>query len=418
MSTNPAQVNQESLSDAHAREWVSGFLLLGVLLGLFGSIAIAWQYHIDVDPRLIGLHFLALNAGYVVAVAAAQSALMRISPRSFAVAACGVGFAGLLALSFLAPPVAAGWRMLGLGVVGLSAGALASVLLYGLEPFFIKAPAVMVNRAGILFGCGCLLATVMVGMTYFAGSIRIETALLAVIPLIFGISFAGTKYPVALKPISGHRADPVHETLKDLRSVAAVLFSILLFVQFGNEWAIAGWLPLFLIHKLGINPVWAISALALYFFALMAGRLLARRLLAKYSHRKFLAGGMLASIAGFLLLSLTNSFAVACAAVVVIGAGFAPIYPVVAETLDERFSYHPGFYNGIFSIAITGAMSAPWLLGYVEASLGARWVMLLPALGSMVAAVVALLIMLEARVMGGAKRKEPEKAMRAAGGAS
>ncbi|HSU32544.1 MAG TPA: hypothetical protein VLJ11_15030, partial [Bryobacteraceae bacterium] len=80
--------------------------------------------------------------------------------------------------------------------------------------------------------------------------------------------------------------------------------------------------------------------------------------------------------------------------------------------------YHPGFYNGIFSIAITGAMSAPWLLGYVEASLGARWVMLLPALGSIVAAVVALLIMLEARVMGGAKRKEPEKAMRAAGGAS
>ncbi len=416
MSTNPAQIHQEFLSDAHAREWVSGFLLLGVLLGLFGSIAIAWQYHIDVDPRLIGLHFLALNAGYVIAVAAAQYALTRVSIRTVAVIACGAGFAGLLALSFVPPPVDAAWRMLGLGVVGLAAGALASALLYALEPFFTNAPALTINRAGILFGCGCLVVTTMVGMTYFAGSIRIETALLAVVPLVFGISFAGTKYPVALAPVVARRQDPIRETLKDLRSVAAVLFSVLLFVQFGNEWAIAGWLPLFLIHKLGTNPVWAISALALYFLALMIGRLLARRLLARWSHRRFLAGSTLASVVGFFLLSLTGSFAVACLAVIVIGGGFAPIYPLVAETLDERFSYHPGFYNGIFSIAITGAMSAPWLLGYVEAWLGARWVMLLPAVGSIIAAAVVLLIMLEARVMNGTKPEPSGKAMGAAGG--
>lgn len=415
MSTNPGEVTTKALSDAHAREWVSGFLLLGVLLGLLGSIAIAWQYHIDVDPQLIGLHFLALNAGYVIAVAAAQYVLVHISLRNFAVIACGLGFAGLLALSFLAPPVAAGWRMLGLGVVGLSAGALATTLLYGLEPFFLKAPAIMTSRAGTLFDCGCLVATVMVGTTYFAGSIRIETALLAVVPLMFAVSYAGTTYPSALKPVAPRQHDPVRETLKDLRSIAAVLFSVLLFVQFGNEWAIAGWLPLFLIHKLGTNPVWAISALALYFFTLMVGRLVARRLLARWSHRKLLVGSMLASVAGFLLLGFTGSFGFACLAVVIIGAGFAPIYPLVAEALDERFSYHPGFYNGIFSLAITGAMSAPWLLGYVEASLGTRWVMLLPALGSVVAAVLSFAIMLEARVMSGSG-KESERAVGAAGG--
>jgi len=416
VSTNPAEATTKALSDAHAREWVSGFLLLGVLLGLLGSIAIAWQYHIDVDPQLIGLHFLALNAGYVIAVAAGQYVLVHISLRNLAVIACGLGFAGLLALSFLAPPVAAGWRMLGLGVVGLSAGALATTLLYGLEPFFVKAPAMMTSRAGILFDCGCLVATVMVGTTYFAGSIRIETALLAVVPLMFGVSYAGTTYPLALRPVAPRQHDPVRETLKDLRSIAAVLFSVLLFVQFGNEWAIAGWLPLFLIHKLGTNPVWAISALALYFFTLMTGRLVARRLLARWSHRKFLAGGMLASVAGFLLLSFTGSFGIACLAMVIIGAGFAPIYPLIAETLDERFRYHPGFYNGIFSLAITGAMSAPWLLGYVEASLGTRWVMLLPAAGSIIAAVLALAIMLEARVMSGTKKSESERALGAAGG--
>jgi len=61
-------------------------------------------------------------------------------------------------------------------------------------------------------------------------------------------------------------------------------------------------------------------------------------------------------------------------------------------------------------------MSAPWLLGYVEASLGTRWVMLLPAAGSIIAAVLALAIMLEARVMSGTKKSESERALGAAGG--
>src|SRR5581483_7315720 len=100
---------------------------------------------------------------------AAQYVLVRISLRSLAIVACGLALAALLALSFLAPPVAAGWRILGLGVVGLSAGTLASALLYGLEPYFIKAPAATVNRAGALFGCGSLVTTVMVAITYFSG---------------------------------------------------------------------------------------------------------------------------------------------------------------------------------------------------------------------------------------------------------
>ena len=416
MSTNPVQAPPNSYLDRPAREWSGGFLLLGVLLGLLGPLVIAWQYHIDVDPQLIGLHFLALNAGYVVAVAGAQYALVRISLRSLAVLACGLALAALLSLSFFAPPVAAGWRILSLGGVGLSSGTLASALLYGLEPYFVKAPAATVNRAGALFGCGCLVATVLVGITYFAGSIRIETALLAAIPLIFGVLYAGSKYSAAAKPVPVRAQDPLRETLRDLRSIAAILFSILLFVQFGNEWAIAGWLPLFLIWRLGINPVWAISALGLYFFALIAGRLITQKVLAGRSHRKLLLGGALAAVTGFLLLSFTASFALACLAVFVIGCGFAPVYPIIAETLDERFSYQPGFYNGIFSLAITGAMSAPWLLGYVQALLGTRWIMLLPAAGSICTFILALLIKLEAHVMGRSQPPEPERAIGTASG--
>lgn len=414
MSTNTVEAIEKSAANADAPDWISGFLVLGVLLGLLGSLVIAWQYHIDVEPRLIGLHFLALSAGYVVAAIGAQRLLARYPIRTIAIASCGAGCASLLALSFLAPPVAVGWRILGLAFVGVSAGSLATALLYALERQFVTAAAATVNRVGVLFGSGCLLATAMVGMTYFAGSIRIETSLLAVVPLIFVFLYTANRYPDAIRPAGARNEDLLRETLKDLRSVAAILFSLLLFFQFGNEWAIAGWLPFFLIHRLGTNPVWAIFSLALYFFCLMVGRLIARQLLKAGNHRYLLLGSMLAAMAGYLLLSFAPSFGLACVAIILIGSGFAPIYPLVAEKLDDRFSYHPGFYNGIFSIAVTGAMSAPWLLGYVASSLGMRWVMLLPAIGSIFVVILALLITLEAHVMGGPKKEDRPKAFSAA----
>ena len=102
-------------------------------------------------------------------------------------------------------------------------------------------------------------------------------------------------------------------------------------------------------------------------------------------------------------------------AVIITGAAFAPVYPLIAETLDHRFSYHPGFYNGLFSIAITGAMFAPWLLGYVDNYLGMPYVMLLPAIGSVMVLILALLLMLEAHLMGGDKSNEIEPRAAVAG---
>lgn len=417
MSTKNTETILTLQLNSATREWLAGFLLVGMLLAVPGSLLIAWQYHIDVDPRLAGLHFLGLSAGYVTAVVVAQQ-LAHVPNRRIAAFACALAFASLLALSFLVPPLPAAGRIAGLAFVGASAGALTTALLHVLQPYLEQAPAAMVNLAGVLFGSGCLLTTAMVGLTYFAGSVQIQTALLSLAPLLFLVLYAANKHPgarAASQP-AHHEATLVRDALRDLRSIAAVLFSILLFVQFGNEWAIAGWLPLYLIHRLGSNPVWAIFTLAGYFLALMTGRIAVRSLLPRVPHARLLVASVAVAMIGYLLLSFTTAMPGAWIAVIVIGAGFAPIFPLVAETLDERFSYHPGFYNGLFSLAITGAMCSPWLLGYVDAYLGVRYVMLIPAFGSIAVLVLALLIRLEARLMGGPTQNEPPRARAAAAG--
>ncbi len=407
MSTDSTEIVSRLTLDLRARDWFAGFLLAGVLVGLLGSLVVAWQYYMETAPELIGLHFLALNAGYVVAAFVAQGILGRVSIRSLALSACAIASASLVGLSFLAPPVSALSRLIGLSFIGISGGALVTALLYVLEPYYEKTPATAASLSGMLFGCGCLLATVVTGITYFTGSSQLVTALLAVVPLFFLLVYASNRYPAALETVKRRHEVGARDNLKDLRSVAAVLFSLLLFFQFGNEWSIAGWLPLFLIHRLGSNPEWAIFTLAVYFLSLLLGRIAARVLLTRVNHKRLLLVGIVLAMLGYLLLSFTSSLLGAFVAVVVIGAGFGPVYPLIAENLDERFTYHPGFYNGIFSLAITGAMSAPWLLGYVDSYFGIGYVMFVPALGSAAVFILALLIMLEAHLMG-AKDRNPK----------
>lgn len=378
--------------------WLSGFFLLGILLGLLGSLVVAWQYHIDVDPELIGLHFLCLNAGYVLAAAAAEWLLHLIPIKAVSLLACALACVSLLELALAAPPVQPIWRLAGLTAMGSGAGALGSCLLYSARPYFEERTGATLNRIGLLFGSGCLLSTVLMGSTYFLGSVQIETAGLAAFPLLFLISFAIARSPEAV-PAVNLEQERIRTTLRDLRSIATVLFSLLLFFQFGNEWALAGWLPLFLIRKLGTNPAFAIGALAGYFLTLTLGRLAARKLISRFGFRKVLMTSIAAAMCGFLWLSFTNSFWSAVVAVVIIALGYAPIYPLIAGRLDHRFSFHPGYYNVLISIAITGALSIPWLLGFVAAFLGMRYVMLLPALGSVIVLLLSLLIVLESHLM-------------------
>lgn len=409
MSTNPSVPPVEKAQhNRRAPAWLAGFLLLGALLGLAGSLLVAWEYHIDVEPEIIGLHFLSLSAGFVVAAAIAQKYVRRVPVRWIAMVACGVACASLIALAFLMPPSAVWWRIAGLAVLGISAGGLTAALLYAMEPAFSASPASTANIAALLFGCGCLSATLATGIAYMAGSVRWATLSLASLPLLYLFLYLRSSHPPARNCVEPRKEDALRNTTKDLRSIATVLFSLLVFFQFGNEWALAGWLPLFLIHRLGISPVLALSGLALYFLSLMAGRAIAQPLLANLHHWRLLLASIFLAITGYLWLSFAGTLGAATAAISTIGIAYGPIFPLIAEQLDDRFSYHPGFYNGMIAIAVSGAMSAPWLLGYIDAYLGVQFVMLIPAFGSVAVLTLALLLMLEARLMGAKRNRQSE----------
>ena len=383
-----------TLAPPGARPALAGFFASGMLLAFLGAILPSWQHHLLSDYLMVGLYFVALIAGVIASVWAAPPLMAGKGVGGTLALACAAASLAFLYLAFFSPPFTAWWRMPGILVIGCAAGLLHTAIFHAISPMYRHNPAATVNLGGILFGLGCLVVALFISRTFYTYTAAAIQIWIAVVLGLFAIGYARTRFaprPAAKQPSAG-------AILAELKSPGAVLFSLVLFFQFGNEWAIAGWLPLFLSQRLGISPATSILILALYWLALLVGRVAAQWVLPRVRHARLLITCALASVfACIILLSTDNPFG-AVSGVLLLGGSFAPIYPLVVEKIGHRFPYyHPGFYNGLFSFAIAGGLLAPCTLGYFAWLLGVRVVMGLPLAGSVIVFLLLALIWIEAR---------------------
>lgn len=355
----------------------------------------AWGYHLRPHYVTIGNYFLAMVIGLLASVALTSTVWLRNAARSL-VAACMVAFISLMGLSLTAPPVTEGWRLIGFFGLGVGAGTLNAGILQGISTAYRQEPAATINIAGAFFGLGSAVVAFLVAGAFSVYSVSSILFLVAMVPAFFAIGFVRAKH---LPPERQIRKRAFKEVAREFTIPSAVLFSLLLFFHFGNEWAIAGWLPLFFILRLGMSPTTALSLLALYWLALMLGRVGAQALLPRVRHSRLLLGSVMASMFGCILLTFTDNLFGAVWGTLMVGFGFAPIYPLVVEKIGTRFPhYHPGFFNGIFSLALTGGLLAPATLGYAAEIYGIQVVMALPMAGSVVVFLLVVAIWLEAKL--------------------
>ncbi|MBZ5728281.1 MAG: hypothetical protein LAP87_25260 [Acidobacteriia bacterium] len=377
---------------------LAGFLLSGFLMALLGAILPAWGYHRDPpDFVAVGNYFLSLAVGIAAAAVLARRIMARRSLSFLLVFACALSCLSLAYLALVSPPFSSWWRVGGLLALGLGAGLLNVALFYAISRPYQSDAAATVNKGGIWYGLGCLLATVLVAGTFYAYTVPGILMFMAAVPGVFAAIYARSSYAA---PAEG--AHPtLRQALHDFRSLGAVMFALLLFFQFGNEWSLAGWMPLFLIRRVGLSPNAALFILSLYWLFLITGRLGSVAILRRVRHSRLLLGSVLAALFGCLILYSTNNAFGAATGAAFVGAGYASIYPLVAEAIGRRFPYyHPGFFNGIFSLALVGGLIAPATLGYVASSLGVGVVIGIPLAGTCLVMVLILLIWLESKVTG------------------
>ena len=370
--------------------------LSGLLAGLLGAILPAWGYHLRFEFDTVGHYFLSVTVGVLLSLEIGRRLFRSHGIAFVLILASGLACGALILLAFSPPPYPAIWRMGGLALIGLAMGLLNSAIFQAISTIYQRDPAATLNLGGIVFGLGCFLITLLVAGTFNAYSVTVILMLIAIAPALFAILYAKTTFPAAAA-----RQPEFKHALTEFRGRGAVLLALLLFFQFGNEWSIAGWLTIFLIHRLGVSPKDSLEMLALYWLALLVGRIGALVVLRRAPHGRVLVASSAAALFGcILLLSTDNKFG-ASTGLLMVGAGFATIYPLVAEKIGHRFTYyHPGLFNGIFSIAMVGAMLPPWLLGYAADAWGVGVVMALPLAGTFMVFILTLLIWLESKIGG------------------
>ena len=380
-------------------------MVSGFLLALPGGLLPLWGFDIQPDFGTAGNFFLVLGLGVIGGGALAQRLRPHTTIERLLAGAYFAAALALLLLAVAAPPAQTWYQFIALFVSGAAAGIMNAAVLEGVTACYESNPATVTLTGGIFFGGGSVLAAVLLAQSFGESGAARLLAVTAVIPAMGGI-FAGHLHMGngtgnGGTGTGGLRQVSLTKSMEDLRSPLAILFALLLFFQFGNEWSIAGWLPILLIDRLGLSPATAVALLALYWGALMVGRIIAAKLLRVVRHGRLLAVSAFCAFFGCTALLAAGSRFGVVVGLLLTGAGFSVIYPLVAERIASRFSYyHPGYFNGIFTFALTGGILAPFALGHIAAETSLKAIPVAVMLGSCAVFGLVMLIWLGHRVSG------------------
>ncbi len=380
-----------------AKPWQipGGLAVSGFLLALPGGLLPLWGYHIRPDFGTAGNYFLALGAGIVGGGALALRLSRTVTLERLLTGGYIAAASAIIMLAFAAPPAQVWYQMLAMLATGLAAGIMNCAVLEAMTPWYESSPTRAILTGGIFFGGGSLLAALLLAQSFGgAGAVRL-LAIAALLPATAGVWFA------RLRVERPERAEiPRSRSMGDLRSPLAIFFALLLFFQFANEWSIAGWLPVYLIDRMGVSPSTAVNLLALYWLSLTGGRIAASRLVKVVRNGKLLGISAFCALFGCTGLLAGNRFG-AIAGLLLTGVGFSVIYPLVSERISSRFSYyHPGYFNGIFTFALMGGLLAPFALGHLAERAGLNVIPVATMVGSCAVFALISLIWLGHKVSG------------------
>ncbi len=350
----------------------AGIFVFGIVMAVLGAMLPSLFSRIDFDKSEAGNLFFLMNLAMLAMSVFFGPVVDRFGYKAFLMA-CSLLVAG----SFFLFLNASGYRslvlaalLLGLGGGGLNGGsnALASDI-------YPDRRSAALNTLGIFFGFGALAMPFLIGLlesTLGLNPLLLLAALLSLIPfmLFLLLRFPGAKHGQGF---------PLGQAAKVIKHPLVWLCGFLLFFQSGNEFTVGGWVSSYLHEHFRLSQMAASLVLAGYWAAMMAGRLTSTRLVRVMKNETLILASAVLSLLAAVVLVSAASGSMASFGGVLIGLGFAAIFPTTLALVGEAV---PGFtgtaFSVIFVIALSGGMTAPLLAGKVAAAHSLRTGLIIP----------------------------------------
>lgn len=383
MSGRPASAPgiQDSRPDPSVAAF-AGMFLFGIAAALLGATLPLLSERLEIGLGRVGTLFLVMNACMLASsfgLGALQDRFgmkppLVVGPLVVGAALLVVAGAGTYAHLLLAV------ALLGVGGSALNGASNALVSDLHEDP---AAKSAALNRVGLFFGFGALFIPFLIGLLLRTAGLRAILTGGAALCVLVAIANAVPAYPPA-KQAGGLS---LAEAARLARDPLVLLLGLLLFFQSGNEFIVGGYTTTLLTSEVGMSVGAASYALAGYWAALMVTRAwLGRGRSSLTGERLVLASAAASAVVTALLVTATSPY-LAVALVVALGAALAGIFPAVLGVAGSRYPAYSGTVFGIlFTMALSGGMTLPWVTGQAAAAWGLR-----PALGLVVLQFLAVL---------------------------
>jgi fucose permease len=363
----------------------AGMFVFGIVMALLGAVMPVLSTRLSLGLDDVGMLFLVTNGAMLATSIVVGPAMDRYGIKTPLAAG---GF--LVALALLLLVNASRFRELlpavaCLGVGGGALNASTNTLVADLHDDPVRKAAAL-NILGVFFGFGALILPFSIGALLSRVGITMLLLATAVLCASTGVIAVLLRFPAAKQ---GH-GWPLADVGQFVRQPFVLTLACLLFFQSGNEFILGGYFATFLTHQLSVSIGTASYLLAAYWGAIMASRVLLSRVLPRFGpHRIVMTGAVLAA-AGALAVAGSRTLDLAVIGIVVTGLALAGIFPTVLGVAGAAFREHSGTVFGIlFTAALTGGMTMPWIAGNLAARSGLRTVFALAAVNFTAIAVLS-----------------------------
>lgn len=252
------------------------------------------------------------------------------------------------------------------------------------------------NLLGVFFGIGAVTIPFLIGSLLSSlglSSILTLAVILSLVPLIF---FALLRFPEAKQQQGFPRGDAARIAKDPL----LWLCGLVLFFESGNEFTMGGWISTYLQESFETQAGAAALILAGYWGTLMIGRVVASRIVGVLGNARLVLSSALLALVAVAILRFTSSGAVAAAGALLVGFGFAAIYPTVLAVVGNLFPRFSGTAFGVvIAVGLVGGMLSPWVVGRIAQLSGLRQGLTVPVVNC------AMIIVLQSAIMRVMKRR-------------
>jgi len=370
--------------------------VFGIVMAILGAILPSLFERIGFGAGAAGNLFLTMNFAMLLATLFFGPVVDRFGFRSILAVSAFLVAAAFLLLSRAATysVVLAAAVVLGLGGGALNGGtnALTSDLHEG------EKRGAALNVLGIFFGFGALSVPFLIGALrerLGLGRILVLATALSLVPFII--------YVVLRFPRAKHaQGFPIKDAAGIARNPLLWLTGFILFFESGNEFTVGGWISSHLQTTFGVAAGTAALVLAGYWAAVMAGRLVSSRLVRGVRNETLILASAALSLVAALLMALAPSGPAAAMGAVLIGAGFAAIYPTTLAIVGANFAAFTGTaFSVVIALGLVGGMLSPWLAGRIAQASSLRRGFIIPVVNC--AMIIVLTVFVRTRTAKPAK---------------